>query len=105
MCVNQERRYTPLAAVGVEGILLAVPEVALVAPAAGDLRPGRETLLLGGTLLEGTLLVGVDLAEELVESFEGDLSPVLLEADETELLGEAGAVVGLFREEARRNRK
>ncbi len=56
---------------------------------AGDLSPGREAIL-----------VGVDLAEELVESFDGDLRPALFEAEERGLIAEAGAVVGLLSEEA-----
>ncbi len=106
--------HTPLVAEGTT--FFPVPGVAFGVPVVpGVLRPEREGVF-----------TGVDLAEELVESFEGVRSPELLEEEDKDFLeaageirpleageirpleagetgpleAEAGAVVGLLREEA-----
>ena len=76
-------------------MLAGVVVVFFEAPAAGLLGPE----VLGG-FNPGRVLVGVvftaELAEEDVESFEGDLSPVDLEGEGTEPFPEVGAEVGLL---------
>lgn len=74
---------------------MLVPVPVLLTLMAGSFSPPLTGVLLG-VVLTGVLLGVVFVPEELLESFEGDLSVLLLLM---ELLPAAGAVVGLLGDE------